>query len=74
MATAIVEDIVADLQDRRGLRSAWDGIDNEIQEEIMNAWTSLVLDHIAPNSTEPSPPPEDHYDDLNEETDHGYPE
>jgi hypothetical protein len=42
-AKIAVEKIVGDLLDRRGLKSEWAQIDEDIQEEIKDAWTLIVL-------------------------------
>lgn len=52
MASKIVESIVDDLTDRRGLRHEWDGIDEDIQKEIMETWATIVqasLDRLSAN-------------------------
>ncbi len=41
-AFCIVEDIVADLTGRRGLRQAWEDIDDDVQEEIKKKWITIV--------------------------------
>jgi hypothetical protein len=41
-ATLIVEAILKDLKGRRGLRQEWDGIDRDIQEEIIDVWAASV--------------------------------
>jgi hypothetical protein len=41
-ASKIVEQIVADLSDRRGLRHEWDQIDDDIQAEIISQWTAIA--------------------------------
>ena len=43
-AARIVNAIVADLSDRRGLRHEWDGIDDDIRAEIVAKWTRIVED------------------------------
>ena len=42
-AEAAVRAIVADLSDRRGLKSEWDGIDDDIRAEIEQRWVELIL-------------------------------
>lgn len=42
LADAIVDDIVKDLTDRRGLNDAWDSIDADIREEIRQLWRQIV--------------------------------
>lgn len=41
-ATKIVDDIVADFTDRRGLRQAWEDLDEDIQKEIINEWLDIA--------------------------------
>ena len=38
----VVEGIVADLTDRRGLRHEWDNIDEDVIEELKNTWLRLA--------------------------------
>ncbi len=38
----IVFDIIADIKDRRGLKSEWNSIDEDIVEEIIEKWTGVV--------------------------------
>lgn len=47
MASRIVELIVEDLTDRKGLRQAWEGIDEDITEEIKAAWRDKAFEIIA---------------------------
>lgn len=42
VAKRILAGILADLTDRRGLRHEWYGIDDEIQDEIVQAWESII--------------------------------
>jgi hypothetical protein len=42
----IVEAIIADLRDRRGLRHEWEQIDEDIQEEIRQEWITIVLSRL----------------------------
>lgn len=37
-AKRIVDAILFDLRDRRGLRQTWDGIDEDIRDEIKASW------------------------------------
>lgn len=41
-----VDDIVADLTDRRGLRQEWEEIDPEIQEDIKQAWMEIISANV----------------------------
>lgn len=43
-AAAIVDEIIADLTDRRGLRQEWEEIDPAIREEIRQTWIGIVED------------------------------
>lgn len=43
-AEKIVDGIIYDLTDRRGLRQEWELIDDEIKEEIKECWVSVVLE------------------------------
>ena len=43
-AEKAVEDIIKDLSDRRGLKSEWCQIDDDIQEEIKSIWVSIILE------------------------------
>ena len=43
-AKKIVEALITDLTDRKGLADVWDGIDQGIQEEIMTKWVGLVME------------------------------
>ena len=38
----IVESILLDLKDRKGLRQEWDQIDHNIQQEIKEGWIRIV--------------------------------
>ena len=42
-ARAAAEAIVRDLTDRRGLRGAWESIDEDVREEIVATWTTLIV-------------------------------
>jgi hypothetical protein len=48
-AKALVEMILADLTDRKGLRHAWDMIDEDIQEEIVETWQRLAVEVMTEN-------------------------
>jgi len=37
-----IKQIIGDLTDRRGLDQAWDSIDEDIQQEIKEAWSSMI--------------------------------
>ena len=44
---AAVDAIESDLSDRRGLRQAWDAIDDDVKSEIRRTWCGLVSRAIA---------------------------
>jgi trans-2-enoyl-CoA reductase len=44
IASEIVQKIIGNLTDRRGLRQAWDEIDEDIQTEIAETWQGIVKD------------------------------
>jgi len=46
LADRIVEAIIRDMTDRRGLRHEWDCIDWDIQKEILDTWRALVQAEI----------------------------
>ena len=41
-ATAAVNAIISDLCNRRGLRQAWEDIDEDIRQQILDKWVDLV--------------------------------
>ena len=43
MASAAVLVIVEDLTNRRGLRHAWDEIDDEVRAEIVEEWKQAIV-------------------------------
>jgi hypothetical protein len=47
LATQIVDALKDDFTDRRGLRQAWEDIDADVQNEILEQWESLVEKLIA---------------------------
>ena len=38
----IINEIIEDIQDRRGLGDEWDNIDKDIQEEIKKEWFKII--------------------------------
>lgn len=52
MADTIVNRIVNDLQDRRGLGGEWQSIDDEIRREIRESWRTIIEDTHAQLSAE----------------------
>ena len=45
-SNAIVNLIIADIQDRCGLGNAWDEIDRKTRMEIANAWVKIVEEEL----------------------------
>lgn len=43
----IVNDIVSDITDRRGLGDEWENIDKDIQKEIIESWKDIVKLYIS---------------------------
>lgn len=50
IAKIIVNSIIADLTDRRGLRQEWEYIDSEIQNEIEKTWIEIVQKVLKENN------------------------
>lgn len=44
-AEKIVDKIIEDLTDRRGLRQEYEQIDDDIQKEIKDTWINIVIDN-----------------------------
>jgi len=42
-----VDEIIADLSDRRGLKWEWSKIDEDVREEIRAAWIEIVKRHTS---------------------------
>ena len=51
VAGNIVEKILRDMTDRRGLSEEWDGIDLEIQVEAIEKWIEIVKTEISLGSS-----------------------
>lgn len=45
-ADAAVDQIIADLSDRRGLSGEWDAIDDDLKDEIRLEWVVIVSHEI----------------------------
>lgn len=43
LAKKAVKKIIEDLSDRRGLRQAWEGIDEDIRDEIVDVWQTIIV-------------------------------
>ncbi len=39
---AKVYNLIEDISDRRGLRQEWEGIDGDIQDEIIDKWSKII--------------------------------
>jgi hypothetical protein len=42
LALRIRKSLLADITDRRGLRQAWESIDEDVQEDILHDWRDLI--------------------------------
>lgn len=42
IASVIVENIISDISDRRGLKREWGNIDKDIKLEIKETWTKMI--------------------------------
>jgi len=47
-AVRIVDALIADLKDRRGLRQEWEAIDPDIQQEIRDRWIAITMTMMGP--------------------------
>lgn len=43
-AEKIVNKIVLDITDRRGIKHEWNNIDEDIQKEIKEKWINIILE------------------------------
>ena len=43
LAKLIVEELIEDISDRRGLKHEWEQIDDDIQQEIKSEWSKIIL-------------------------------
>jgi hypothetical protein len=50
LAIKIVDAIVSNLTDRKGLRHEWDNIDTEVEKEILDEWAEIIDVAIAQNT------------------------
>lgn len=39
---ALLFALIRDMTDRRGLRHEWDKIDDDVREELLNTWLSII--------------------------------
>lgn len=46
VAEKIVEEIIKDILDRRGLKQEFQAIDEDIQEEIKDTWKGIIVKNI----------------------------
>lgn len=49
-----VDEIIRDLTDRRGLKHAWDGIDEDIQAEVRKRWEDILHEKLCADGIAPS--------------------
>lgn len=52
----IVSEIIEDLKDRRGLKSEWNGIDENVRAEIIATWRAIVSKWISADGRSVAPP------------------
>lgn len=45
-AKDLLFDLLSDLTDRRGLRQEFEGIDSDVQEEILEAWLQIIRKYV----------------------------
>lgn len=57
VAASIVDAILDDLTDRRGLKHEWSKIDADVRVEIKQTWTKIVSKFLPPPAAAVSPPP-----------------
>jgi hypothetical protein len=46
IAVRIVDNIIEEMCDRRGLGNEWENFDEEIQDEIRTAWMDIVIEEL----------------------------
>lgn len=50
MTKAQIQELVAalenDISDRRGLSAEWDAIDDDVKQDIRDAWAALIKKHL----------------------------
>lgn len=45
-ARKAVDKIVFDLSDRKGLDNEWSALDDDVKDEIVDAWTAIVAEAV----------------------------
>lgn len=58
VASRVVDAILEDLTDRRGLKHEWSKIDADVRAEIKKTWTGIVSKFLPPPSAAAVPPPQ----------------
>ena len=43
VAVVIVDELIEDLTDRRGLRQGWESVDSGVKEEIKKKWVEIIM-------------------------------
>jgi hypothetical protein len=46
ISNLIADDFKKDITDRRGFRQTWDGIDEDVRQEMMKAWSDIVANRL----------------------------
>ena len=39
----IIKNLVADIEDRRGLKSEWNAIEDDVKDQIIQTWSFIIL-------------------------------
>lgn len=47
IAMKIIEDILYDLKDRKGIKHSWNEIDDDVQEEIKETWKKIIMNILS---------------------------
>lgn len=51
----VLEAIISDLTDRRGLESEWDQIDDDVKQEIKDTWLEIIYQSMVEERATSSP-------------------
>lgn len=46
VARWIIDDLIRDLSDRRGLDNEWDAIDRDVKQEIVSLWMNIAEAYV----------------------------
>lgn len=42
----VINEIIKDLAGRKGLGDAWEEVDDDIKEDIIDEWVEIILDNL----------------------------